>query len=150
MNTKFLLVISSIILFLIFTDTLIPKYCKYPLLCALLDNITHGLNGGILWRSASLILDNIEKTRKNITLPLTDVDISHKMNSIFGNINYQIIYETILSILISSSLDIDHFVSGGSMSFYQATHLRHRPFGHCLLLVLILSVDYLFNIIITA
>jgi hypothetical protein len=35
------------------------------------------------------------------------------------------------SYLYGTMIDVDHFLASGSISFFKATHLTSRPFGHC-------------------
>lgn len=81
------------------------------------DSLTHALLAGAIWREVQLV--PILKSRR--------IFISMKA-------------EILLSCILSSALDIDHFIAARSLSLFEATHLTSRPFGHNLLFVIISTV----------
>ena len=50
------------------------------------------------------------------------------------------VFESLICGLLSSGLDIDHFISAASLDFESATTLSNRPFLHCSSLLLITFV----------
>jgi hypothetical protein len=54
------------------------------------------------------------------------------------------IKEIILSLVIGSTIDLDHFIAAGSPSLFAATHLSERPFGHNIVFVLFLGFGIFF------
>lgn len=47
-----------------------------------------------------------------------------------------------LAAVMSSAVDLDHFIAAGSLSLAKATHLQKRPFGHS---VLVLGLPWLLH-----
>ena len=54
--------------------------------------------------------------------------------------------EMFFSILFTIFVDLDHFIAAKSLSLYKATHLVSRPWGHCLLFVLMVYIIILYLI----
>ncbi|XP_031846842.1 transmembrane protein 267 [Nomia melanderi] len=87
------------------------RYGKTAASRAIFDNITHAIVGGLIW---AVILTLLKR-------PLTQ--------------NFRsIIWCTVLSSLI----DIDHFIAAWSWKLSDATHLEKRPFMHCTTLPIII------------
>ena len=84
-----------------------------PFLC-IFDSLSHALLAGAIWREVQLV-------------PLL------KPRHIFISLKA----ELLLSCILSSALDIDHFIAARSLSLFDATHLTSRPFGHSLLFIVI-------------
>jgi len=54
--------------------------------------------------------------------------------------------DILLSCIIGSALDIDHFITAGSLSLHDATNLSYRPLGHSVLfLVLSTGIMHAFS-----
>ena len=78
---------------------------------ALGDNVTHGVIGALSWCVVSV----------------------SPLNSLLSSIkaSWRLI---VLAGVISSVMDVDHFIQAGSLDLQAATSLKTRPFLHCSLL----------------
>ncbi|XP_012278053.1 transmembrane protein 267 [Orussus abietinus] len=102
----------------------ILKNGKNQALRAISDNLTHAIVGGLSW---SLI-----------------VILSKKSLS-------QNIFRILSCFLVSSFVDLDHFIVARSWKLHDATHLERRPFLHCSTLPIIiwlflLSISIMYNL----
>ena len=101
----------------------------------------------------SMISDTINICENNTICRISIDIITHQILTILSIIIYsctacfamksqlfQIAFnkiEIFFSILFTIFVDLDHFIAAKSLSLYNATHLISRPWGHCLLFVLI-------------
>ncbi|XP_028139609.1 transmembrane protein 267 [Diabrotica virgifera virgifera] len=101
--------LTTYLTFLIFLTAIIGdyvvSYSKLHVFQALFDNTTHFLIGGLSW----------------LIVCLNSKDVSHTEK----------IIEVVICSLISSLIDIDHFIEARSINLKNATKLKHRPFLHC-------------------
>ncbi|KAL1506177.1 hypothetical protein ABEB36_005585 [Hypothenemus hampei] len=82
---------------------------------AIIDNVTHALIGGISW---TIVCLNGDKGFK-------------KANELL---------EIICCTILSSIIDLDHFIEARSVLLKNATKLNKRPFLHCSTIPIVLSV----------
>ena len=111
----------------------------------------------LLMITISMISDTINICENNNTVCRISIDvITHQILSILALILYscsasysiksqifQISFnkiEVFFSIIFTIFVDLDHFIAAKSSSLYNATHLISRPWGHCLLFVLIVCM----------
>jgi hypothetical protein len=77
---------------------------------------------------------------------LTWLSYCHTLNYLMmpRRVNPNTLIENLLAFVCGSSIDVDHFFSGiltsGSLSLYAATHLKSRPYGHAVTILMLLSV----------
>ncbi|XP_066147476.1 transmembrane protein 267 [Euwallacea fornicatus] len=90
--------------------------CGAPFLKALSDNLTHAVIGGLSW---SICYFNRQKS--------------------LAETRYGFI-EILSCTVLSSLIDLDHFLSAKSLSLKDATALNHRPIFHCSTFALIIYV----------
>jgi hypothetical protein len=96
------------------------------LLTCLFDNFGHGLVALLVWTPNALVGPSI------FSFGLLRFDILKR---------YAIPLEILLAFIFGSILDLDHFIVGGALTLKAATTLRSRPFGHCLLFIVLASVS---------
>lgn len=96
-------------------DTLIIKLIACSVCRCLLDTACHAFIGGVLWVSIIWQDNNFS----NII----------QFSGLCSNFNVEILH----AMICGSLIDLDHFISAGSLSLYAATHLTQRPFAHTLL-----------------
>jgi len=99
-------------------------------LFVILDNATHALIGAFIWICACVINNEEDLTLLLVLAPSNFIQIPR----------YNIFWEGLLSALIGSLLDVDHFIAARSFSLFKATHLSHRPFGHAVITSVLLSL----------
>lgn len=111
-----------------FTDAMVTALGNDPhthILRILLDTSCHSLIAGFIWIASTEVEYNFN------VIPL----------SIGGRwCILQKYIETVLSMLIGSAVDIDHFVAAGSISLTAATHLPTRPWGHAVLSCVVVTL----------
>ncbi|XP_056640717.1 transmembrane protein 267 [Diorhabda sublineata] len=103
------------------------SYSKLQVFQALFDNATHFLIGGLSWSIVCFHSRDVSATGK--------------------------IIEIFTCSLLSSIIDLDHFIEAKSLKFQDATNLKRRPFLHCstfpfLLCILILIISYFSEIVV--
>ncbi|XP_076297877.1 transmembrane protein 267 [Lasioglossum baleicum] len=87
------------------------KYGKSAVSRAIFDNITHAIVGGLTWA---------------IMLNLSRKSVAQNIPSI------------VWCFLLSSFIDVDHFIAAWSWNLNDVTHLKRRPFMHCTTLPIVL------------
>lgn len=91
---------------------------------ALIDNLGHGLTGCLSWLMVRCYNEALLTERL-------------------------VLMESFICFMVSSSIDLDHFIQAASLSIIDATSLPYRPFLHCssvlifiVLVLLIISLHY--------
>eukprot|EP01038_Epipyxis_sp_PR26KG_P016702 gene16702-22845_t len=134
--------LSQLVMFLIsfLADNTFPlfqsitKYSYQKLLCALFDSMSHGIISLIAWIS---IISSIP--------PSCILNDDLKQMKLLSKLHYLIhhhraeVSEILVSSVLGCIIDIDHFISTGSLSYHAATHLSNRPFAHSVTFIVILS-----------
>ena len=103
-----------------------------------------------------MISDTINICENNTVCRISIDVITHQILSLISLIIYSCIacystksqlfqinfskVEICFSILFTIFVDLDHFIAAKSLSLYNATHLISRPWGHCLLFVVIVYI----------
>lgn len=111
--------LTCLILLTAITGDYVVAYSKLHVFQALFDNATHFLIGGLSWLIVCLYSKEVSTSGK--------------------------ILEVVCCSLLSSFIDLDHFIEARSLNLKDATNLKRRPFLHCstvpvLLCLLILLV----------
>ena len=101
------------------------------------DNFGHAAIAAALWAACTrpMLQNNIQA--------LDSTAIKYLRVLIHPIIRYELSAENIeylFAFAIGSLLDLDHFIAARSVSFYGATHLSRRPFGHSIVVVTIILV----------
>ena len=91
---------------------------------ALIDNLGHGLTGFLSWLMVRCYNEALLTERL-------------------------VLMESLICFMVSSCIDLDHFVEAASLSIIDATSLPHRPLLHCstvlifiVLILLVVSLHY--------
>ncbi|XP_015183827.1 PREDICTED: transmembrane protein C5orf28 [Polistes dominula] len=113
--------LTSLIGICSFLGDMCLKYVENTMARAILDNLTHAIVGGLVW---ILILVLFKKS------------LAQHLCSI------------IFSFILSSFIDIDHFLTARSWKLSDAITLNKRPFLHCTTIPILLWVILILNSII--
>lgn len=99
------------------------------------DSATHAIISAIVWSAVVVDLQRMTSSA-SFGVPIHFI-LCHLRNH----------FTSIISALIAGSLlDVDHFLAAQSLTLYGATHLNSRPFGHALVMAIVLSaVVYLLS-----
>lgn len=113
-----LLLSCCIVLVAYVSDSAIFLFKSKLLLC-LADNAAHALLAGLTWLHVCICSQ-------------WHVDDAYQYKAMC--------MEVLMACICGSLLDIDHFITAGSLTLHAATHLSHRPFGHTVLFIIFISV----------
>ncbi|XP_014219507.1 transmembrane protein 267 [Copidosoma floridanum] len=103
--------LTSLIGFVSYTGDVGLQNGKTEIVRALSDNLTHATVGGITWALVIII------SKKSA---------------------FEYLRSIIICFLMSSLIDVDHFIAAESMDINDATHLKYRPFLHCTTIPIVL------------
>lgn len=96
----------------------------------LLDSYCHSMIAGLIWL-ASTLSTKVQEDRGLYKRNSSFIDVYRSL----GNSG-----EVMLSMLIGSAVDVDHFIAAGSPSLAAATHLPSRPWGHSVLVCAVFAL----------
>lgn len=120
----------AIVLLFVLVDTTVSalgQAADTHLLRILLDTSCHALIAGLIWAASTYPK---AETASNMPMQLNAAYLLHVVR--IGG-------EVLLSMLVGSAVDVDHFLAAGSASLQAATHLSSRPWGHAVLCCIIVT-----------
>jgi hypothetical protein len=109
-----------------------------PFLRAIYDNLGHATIAAAVWAACTRPMQH------NTASNATAIKFRAFISAIIRRDVSIESFECAFSFAVGSLLDADHFLAAGSFSFYEATHLQQRPFGHSVIVVTSLLVRYVF------